>query len=892
MATTILSPYDILEEKKTANDYSLRLAYRRKILEYKGDRLRSPRTRKITAESFRLICRAYETVSDYDKRDTYLKSDKWTSNIPISKYTIQQLAAEPELFQELKSSLQQATLKEINSKDSNTRQTPLYCAARVGNLEAVKYLTEQGAESDIAQRTGSSALHAGSFFGHAEIVRCLLECGANYTIENSSNNTAEKEAFDDDVKNTFTDLKMTPFVQMAAHQLDWLKTNLANTKYHIDKQYYALRQTLLHCASKKGYLDCVSWLIEERSANLDIVDVNLNSALHLAAYGGHDSVVEYLLNRGANPLLLNRWCTTAEDEGSFRGDKIIKLFESMRTKDMFKMAADGIDWWFKYYFEKRSPDAVNQDGTSLLYIACRYGRTSVVEWLLVKNANPNVKLATESGSTPLHSAVYHGHIAVVDLLLSHGADIHIENNFHTLAFDDAQNDDMRQHLEKYRANLKDKKFIDVHLYSDGAKAGNAPLAELKLSYNAKYTDLVEAMPKSLKDQYPCFSIARRPLNFDDDKTTILSAVYCARCGSSKFIELPICLTAHERKRYGNAGHALRPNLPANNANKLLEKFKCSKITMKITPSNQSQSFSDTNLTFNFPSNCADKDVVINVEYIMSPDIGTTNLPGCICLFQAFYGARNRLTAMPTVVLNNQPNSILYNLAPLSFYWFTYRTRNTRLISIGETLHAFIRHFDIIPSQLTLPPDLFLHSTNGKLLYDRDIPVPCRCLKIRDHNKTVFPHIAYHGTDIKVIASILMDGLVMASTVVSSGYRVCPPPNHISRQVELFGIKDFANGIFVTPSIHYCSDPAYAVTFTHNDERLIVVLECAVKNTFGRFPSTVPTYTAHEGDNLKEIEWRLTNTADIEILSVLFIPVIKSKEEEAKLRAKKLADRPK
>ncbi|CAF4631233.1 unnamed protein product, partial [Rotaria sp. Silwood1] len=149
-------------------------------------------------------------------------------------------------------------------------------------------------------------------------------------------------------------------------------------------------------------------------------------------------------------------------------------------------------------------------------------------------------------------------------------------------------------------------------------------------------------------------------------------------------------------------------------------------------------------------------------------------------------------------------------------------------------------------------------------------------------------IGYHGTNIKVIESILIDGLVMPSTVVSSGLRICPPNNHIARQETAFGIKDFSNGIFVTPSIYYCSDPAYAVTFTYNDERLICLLECSVKEgSFGRFKCTVPNYVAHPDDDINAIEWRLTNTADIEIISVLFIPVIKSKTEAARSRAKKL-----
>ncbi|CAF3929925.1 unnamed protein product, partial [Rotaria sp. Silwood1] len=195
------------------------------------------------------------------------------------------------------------------------------------------------------------------------------------------------------------------------------KDNINNITQHIDEQYYVQRQTLLHCACKKGYIDLVRWLVDERKANLDIVDINGNSPLHLACYGGHISVVEYLLNKGANPLLLNKWCVTAEQEGSMYGTTITDLFESMRKRDMFDMAAKGIDWWFEYYFDDKSPNTVNDNGINLLYVACRNGQISVAKWLLEKGANVNIKLLEKSGSTPLHGAVYHGHVLIVDLLL-------------------------------------------------------------------------------------------------------------------------------------------------------------------------------------------------------------------------------------------------------------------------------------------------------------------------------------------------------------------------------------------------------------------------------------------------------------------------------------------
>ncbi|CAF5100554.1 unnamed protein product, partial [Rotaria sp. Silwood1] len=191
---TLPTPYDILGATQTDNDYRLRLAYYKRIHQYKQDRLQTPENRKITPEYFSLICRAYETLSDRDKRKKYDEDGEWIKHLPLENYTLQQLAAEPELANELKTRLKNATLREINAQDPQTGQTALYCAARICNVEAVDYLTEHGAESDLAQRTGSTALHVAAFYAHPEIVRCLLENGADYRKKNAGNNTAEDES--------------------------------------------------------------------------------------------------------------------------------------------------------------------------------------------------------------------------------------------------------------------------------------------------------------------------------------------------------------------------------------------------------------------------------------------------------------------------------------------------------------------------------------------------------------------------------------------------------------------------------------------------------------------------------------------------------------------------
>jgi hypothetical protein len=183
--------------------------------------------------------------------------------------------------------------------------------------------------------------------------------------------------------------------------------------------------------------------------------------------------------------------------------------------------------------------------------------------------------------------------------------------------------------------------------------------------------------------------------------------------------------------------------------------------------------------------------------------------------------------------------------------------------------------------------MFIAASLGQPLKSRDTPIPCTCLTLRERDKSTFPHIAYHGTNIISIQPILLDGLVAPGTVASCGKRINPPKNHIARDVTAFGLSDFAAGIFLSPSVYYSSDPTYAISFSHGDQQLIPVLECSVKKkSYKIFPSTVKAYVKHPGDDMNAIEWRVEDPTNVVINAVLFITKIKSIDAARKERIAK------
>ena len=293
--------------------------------------------------------------------------------------------------------------------------------------------------------------------------------------------------------------------------------------------------------------------------------------------------------------------------------------------------------------------------------------------------------------------------------------------------------------------------------------------------------------------------------------------------------------------------------------------------MTIEPSTDTEeTYHIADLTFSIATGPNKQDIQINIQYIKHTNSHWIDLPGCVCLFKTTYESRSRLKEPPIVSLLNEPNVRLYTLASPSQLWFTYDTRQKRL-PVVEGIHAFFRHVDIIPTWLSLPADMFLAAMMERPLITRNDPVPCKYLELRKQNEDHFPIIAYHGTRIDALRSILTDGLVRPGTLVANGIRVRPPPHHIPLYISVNNIENFAAAIFVSPSFRYSSDPIYATPFEYEGKRWLPVLECSVRTgSYTTFKGTLPRYNPEPTDDMNTIEWRINDPRDIEINAIVFV----------------------
>jgi len=123
-------------------------------------------------------------------------------------------------------------------------------------------------------------LHVASENGHHEIVRLLVKNGAAINALVRKDRTPLHLAAD----------KGRPIVVRVLLELD------ANVNACYPPSYL----TLLHLASSGGRLDIVRPLLDHKpEADVNAQDEDGWTALHLAAYNGHEQVGRILLNRGA-----------------------------------------------------------------------------------------------------------------------------------------------------------------------------------------------------------------------------------------------------------------------------------------------------------------------------------------------------------------------------------------------------------------------------------------------------------------------------------------------------------------------------------------------------------------------------------------------------------------
>lgn len=289
----------------------------------------------------------------------------------------------------------------LEDLDGNTFQGPaLVGAAHAGHAEMADFLVIRGADVNLADGIGRTALFHAARLGHRNVVDVLLGHDADPNIappgvsalyhaaaNGNQEMVAALLAHDADVS-AGTDL---PLIAAAAAGHSRIVDLLIAHDADVNARGGEAQVTALHQAAAHGHTHVVNRLLAHQA------DPNLRSdggetPLHLAIWNEHERVIERLLNAGAT----------------------IDLFAAIGLGDLRHVQ--------RVLGEDRSQVSATMRRMTPLHYAARQGEVEIVKTLIAADADLGARAGGPGHATPLYLAVRHGNTAVAQLLLNHGAD--------------------------------------------------------------------------------------------------------------------------------------------------------------------------------------------------------------------------------------------------------------------------------------------------------------------------------------------------------------------------------------------------------------------------------------------------------------------------------------
>ena len=290
-----------------------------------------------------------------------------------------------------------ALCTDYNETSDEVLWTPLHLAVHDEQPDVVNLLLERGADMEILSSRGQTALYMASSLGSAEVVRLLIDHGADVN--------AECADYEDGKEVQWTPLHAAAYKDHPDIALLLLEHG-ANTEIRSSQN-----QTALYVASSRGLAEVVRLLIN-RGANVDAkcdgweeFGYVMWTPLDVASYHGRQEIARVLLEHGADVNYQDNWGWNPLHYVSRHGfDDIARL-----------LLDNGAD-----------PNSSNNEGVTALHVASFLGEDRIVKLLLDHDAYVDPR--SKNGWTPLDFAVEWRQPGVLSLLLDHGADVNTQRH--------------------------------------------------------------------------------------------------------------------------------------------------------------------------------------------------------------------------------------------------------------------------------------------------------------------------------------------------------------------------------------------------------------------------------------------------------------------------------
>ena len=291
----------------------------------------------------------------------------------------------------------------------------LHLAAKVGELETLKFLLARGDNKDVQDRDGENPLHFAARENHLEVVIALLDHGVD--------------------KESVTKHGYRP-LHFAAQKgsLPIVKLLLARGALINAQSVHGI--TPLCSASRWGKGEVMRYLLENGA------DITLGNPLHVAAEGGEEEATSCLLAKGAaiealdkdghRPIHVASRSRNRYLGASHTHPKVVKVLLAAGANIEAPVVEE--EGWRALHFAAyvgnvegaqvlldhgANKDAIAADGYTPLMTAISEGQTEVVQLLLERGAAVDVR--TRDERFPLFLAARNGHAEIVKLLLKHKA---------------------------------------------------------------------------------------------------------------------------------------------------------------------------------------------------------------------------------------------------------------------------------------------------------------------------------------------------------------------------------------------------------------------------------------------------------------------------------------
>ena len=297
-------------------------------------------------------------------------------------------------------------------------------AAYQGEIEVVQTLLSQGAEPNDLSIYFGFALSAAARRGHPSIVKLLLDNGANshtgFRQDAHFLRTAIVAAAEAGHENIIRILMEPKYKHPTSGRAYYYALKRLVEGKHIASvlllldlgtfdQPGSIHQDILLAASANGYLPLVKAMVERGAdVNWRVQEICSQRPVELAARGGHEDVVSYLIANGAK-----------------QSGPALPLWDDAITA----AAANGHLGTLKILLQHGADinSQLGQRTTTPLHEAARCNRVDVVRFLLEKGAVLHVVVQDEMvvflGYEALVHAIEHGHKEIVQALAEGGVDV-------------------------------------------------------------------------------------------------------------------------------------------------------------------------------------------------------------------------------------------------------------------------------------------------------------------------------------------------------------------------------------------------------------------------------------------------------------------------------------